>query len=257
MAAIDFYRALWRRRYMIVALTAVITGIAWFLASREAKTYEATTMIRIEQTITDPTQAGSALAVGQQLAQTYAQIVTAQSIQAQIYKALGGKIPASQINISASPVQNLALLHISNTSRSPRDAALVANEAPAVLRKFIAGRQSAIKDQIITINRAEVPSSPISPRPKRTALLALLIGLVFNGGLALVIEFFSDRLPDVEEIERAVGKPVLGTIPALRFAATGRKRQAADDEVWADALPPPASNEVVVIHEVPQENRIG
>lgn len=258
MAAIDVYRALWRRRYLIIVLTAVITGIAWYLASKQTKMYRATTLVRIQQSITDPTQAYGALAVGEQLAQTYAQIVTAQSIQQRIYNELTGKVGRSDVNISASPVQNLALLHISDTSSDPNRAALVANQAPVALRRSIAGTQSNIKDQIVTINRADVPTAPVSPHPKQTALLALLVGLVFNGGLALVIEFLSDRLPDVEEIEKTVGKPVLGTIPALRFASAKVEPLDPDRTGWlTQQIPAAPPDELGVVREARQEGGIG
>lgn len=216
VAAIDVYRALWRRRYLILILTALATAFAYYLSSSQHKEYRASTLIRIQQKATTPGDAYTSLAVGQQLAKTYAQIVVTPSIRDGIRSALGGRVPSSEINIGASPVQDLALLHIFASSRNPEVAAAVANAAPQVLRKFISETQT-ISDQIVTINQAGVPSSPISPRPMRTAILAFLVVLIFNCGLALLIEFFQDRLPEVEELEKAVGKPVLGTIPTLSF----------------------------------------
>lgn len=216
MAAIDLYRALWRRRYMIIALTALITVTAWARNSAEPKVYKASALVRIEQTITDPTQAGSALGVSQHLALTYAQIVGAYSIGNRVYDQLDGRVPRDEINISGAPVQDLELLYISATAHDPREAAEVANAAPVVLRKFVA-QTGTLHDHIVTINPAGISVNPISPHPIRVAILALLIGLVINGAFALLLEFLADRLPDLDEIESALGKPVLATVPKVEL----------------------------------------
>jgi capsular polysaccharide biosynthesis protein len=214
MAAVDLYRALWRRRYMIVLLTALITVTAWARSSSEQKVYKASVLVRVQQTISDPTQAGTALGVSQHLALTYAQIVGAYSIGNRVYRELDGRVPRDQISITGEPVQNLELLFISATAHNPREAADVANAAPVALRKFVK-ETGTLHDQIVTINPAGLPVSPISPHPTRVAILALLIGLILNGAFALLLEFLADRLPDLDEMEAALGKPVLATVPKV------------------------------------------
>ena len=214
MAAPDLYRTLWRHRYLILVLTVVATATAWFSASAEPKVYKATTLVRIEQTISDPTQAGNALGVAQHLAQTYAQIVSTHAIGDGVFTQLNGRVPRDAIDIKGTPVQDLELLYISATSQNPTGAAAVANAAPVVLRR-VAAESGSIREQIVTINPAGVPTTPVSPHPKRLAILAFLIALVLNGALALVIEFLSDRLPDIDDLEAALGKPVLASVPKL------------------------------------------
>jgi capsular polysaccharide biosynthesis protein len=238
----DVYRALWRRRYMILALTAIATVFAYYLSSTQTKNYRASTLVRIQQKAADPGEAYTSLAVGEQLAKTYAQIVSTSSLRERVGQALGGGLSARDVNISAAPVQDLALLHIYATSHDPRIAAMVANAAPGVLRSFIAQTQT-INDQIVTINRAGVPNSPVSPRPLRTAVVAFLAVLIFNCGLALLLEFFRDRLPDLEELESAVGKPVLGTIPVLSFKAMTVDQGVSDRERRRVTRPSPPTTE--------------
>jgi polysaccharide biosynthesis transport protein len=214
MAATDLYRALWRRRYMIVVLTALITITAWYRASAQPRVYKASALVRIQQKITDPTQAGSAIGVAQHLAMTYAQIVGAYSIGNRVYRQLDGRVPRDEITIVGEPVQDLELLYISATAHDPREAAEVANAAPVVLRKFIS-ETGTLNDQIVTINPAGIPVKPTSPHPTRVAILAFLVGLVINGAFALLLEFLADRLPDLDEIEGVLGKPVLATVPKV------------------------------------------
>jgi len=216
MEVFDIYRALWRRRYLIVILSVLMTAAAWAVSSSQTKVYKASALIRVQQRITDPTQAGSALSVSQHLAQTYAQIVSTYSIDQRIYRQLDGRVPQDEIHVQAQPVQDLELLWISATSTSPEHAAAVANAAPDALRSFIS-ETGTLRDQIVSVDKAGVPGTAISPRPVRTAVLALLVALVFNGTLALLLEFLSDRLPEIDELDASLGKPVLGTVPQLTF----------------------------------------
>ena len=214
MGAPDLYRTLWRHKYLIVLLTVIATVTTYFRASAEPKMYKATTLVAIQQKVADPTQAGNAIGVAQHLAQTYAQIVSTYAIGTRVYNQLGGRVPRAAIDISGSPVQDLELLYISAKAHDPNEATAVANAAPVVLRAFVA-ETGTLHDQIVTVNPAGVPSTPVSPHPMRLALLVFVIALIFNGALALVIEFLSDRLPDADEMESVMGKPVLATVPKL------------------------------------------
>jgi hypothetical protein len=75
-----------------------------------------------------------------------------------------------------------------------------------------------------TLRPSGVSTTPISPRVKLSLIIALLAGLIFNGGLALLIEFLADRLPDVDDLEALTGKPVLATVPPLSFRSANMDR---------------------------------
>lgn len=213
----DLYRALWRRRFLILILTAATVGATYAVVSRETKMYQSETLVRVQGRVTDPTQVGTALGVAQQMALTYAQIVTTDAIGARVYKELGKRIPRGQIDLSATPVNGLDLLYIAAKSSNPQEAADIANAAPVALRQFIAGQPPAFRDVLEVVNPAAPATSPVSPRVKSSLVIAFLAGLVFNGALALLIEFLSDRLPGVDDLESVLGRPVLATVPPLAF----------------------------------------
>jgi polysaccharide biosynthesis transport protein len=61
---------------------------------------------------------------------------------------------------------------------------------------------------------AEVPTSPVSPRPLRTGALAVVLGLLLGVGLAFLRDHFDDVVRDENDFKRATsGRPVLGRIP--------------------------------------------
>jgi succinoglycan biosynthesis transport protein ExoP len=62
---------------------------------------------------------------------------------------------------------------------------------------------------------AELPESPVSPRPLRTGALALVLGALLGVGLAFLRDHFDDVVRDENDFKRATGgRPVLGRIPS-------------------------------------------
>lgn len=220
----DIYRALWRRRFLIALLTLATVATAWIVVSRETKMYRSTSLIRVQQRVSDPTQIGSAIGIAQHLAQTYAKIVATDAVADRVYRQLHGSVPRYEIRIKAEPVADLELLYVSATSSNPRWAARVANTAPRALLPIIDTQPKAERDQIEVVNPAGVSTSPVSPHVRLSLVIAFLAGLVFNSGIALLVELLSDRIRDVEELETLTERPVLATVPILDFRSTVAER---------------------------------
>lgn len=90
------------------------------------------------------------------------------------------------------------------------------------------------------VEEAHVPTSPVSPRPLRDLLLALVFGLLAGVGLAFLIDLLDDRLKTLPEIQAAAsGVPILATIPRSSELGAGAARLPTDarpDSVVAEAF---------------------
>ncbi|MDO8862431.1 polysaccharide biosynthesis tyrosine autokinase [Haliea sp. E1-2-M8] len=70
-------------------------------------------------------------------------------------------------------------------------------------------------NNISVVDAAAVPRGPYSPNIKRSIALALVLGLFAGVGLAFLFELLDDTLKSSPELEKLLGKPVLGVIPKV------------------------------------------
>ena len=219
VAVADVYAALWRHRLFIVGMTLLVGVVAFVLASTQPKIYESTALIRVEQRGASSTgDLFTSLEVGQRLAQTYAHIVETREITDRVARRL--RLPTSDVSVSSQPVSDIELVRVTAQSKVPAQAALVANATVSTLKAFVA-ETGTTNEKIVAIDPARVPVVPASPRVKLTVAVAVMLGLLFNCGLALLLELFADRLPAVEDMEETFGKAVLATVPELSFKQSG------------------------------------
>jgi len=71
------------------------------------------------------------------------------------------------------------------------------------------------------ISEASVPKKPISPRITLNLALGGFLGIFFGLGTALMLEAVDKSLKTVEEAQRLLGYPLLGTIPVFAQKARG------------------------------------
>jgi hypothetical protein len=68
---------------------------------------------------------------------------------------------------------------------------------------------------ISVVDPAEKPVAPVSPNKQRMTLLALLLSLLGGLGTIFALEYLDKSFKDVDEIERALGIHVVGTVPRV------------------------------------------
>jgi polysaccharide biosynthesis transport protein len=85
---------------------------------------------------------------------------------------------------------------------------------------------------------AKVPTSPFSPKPVRSSLLAFAVALFLGVGLAFLVEYLDDSIKGKDDLERASpGLEALGLIPAV---TSWKEREEARVVSITDPSSPPA-----------------
>lgn len=78
---------------------------------------------------------------------------------------------------------------------------------------------------IIQIEKAGVPGSPIQPRPVRNAGTGVVLGGLFIAAVAFLIEYLDDTLKTPEDVIAALGIPVIGLIGEMKPARRIREKK--------------------------------
>jgi capsular polysaccharide biosynthesis protein len=86
----DVYRVLWRHKLLIAVLTTAFVGAAWYATSRQSLTYEASTLVRVQERGSRAGDASAALVASQTLAQTYAKIIGSGALEGEIKTLVAG-----------------------------------------------------------------------------------------------------------------------------------------------------------------------
>jgi polysaccharide biosynthesis transport protein len=84
---------------------------------------------------------------------------------------------------------------------------------------------------IVKIEPATQPEKPIRPRTLLNTALAAFVGLMLAAGIAFLVEYLDDTLRTPDDVEQALGVPVLG------FVAEMQTRSKPGEEVYVSRQP--------------------
>ncbi|HWC39540.1 MAG TPA: hypothetical protein VG476_13470, partial [Acidimicrobiales bacterium] len=134
-----------------------------------------------------------------------------------------GAEQAASLQASLAPVQ-AQIAQVGNELASlppgsPNQTA-VADQYQALIQSATS-RQLAPVNELTVVSPARAESAPISPNPKRDALLGFVTALVVTSELAVGLELLSDRFSGEdldEEIRRVTNLPVLAHVPGTDTA---------------------------------------
>lgn len=123
-----------------------------------------------------------------------------------------------QVTALQSSIANLQAQASTLSANNPQRAAL--EQSIGTLTQSVqqtqAAAQLAIQVEPSVINAAVIPSTPISPKPVRNAILGALVGLIIGIGLAFLVERFDDGINSRDDAVRATdGLPIVGLVPMV------------------------------------------
>ncbi len=109
-----------------------------------------------------------------------------------------------------------AILYESIESEIQNIRTLLSELATRQSETLVSARLKGLKTSNIKIvDSALVPGSPFSPNKKRNMIMAVILGLFVGAGLAFFVDYLDNTVKGPEEVEKLVGLPSLGVIPAL------------------------------------------
>lgn len=130
------------------------------------------------------------------------------------YKSLKG-----QLSLDSNETR---FVDITVTDKDPVRAKLLVDAFAKVSRKK-AIEIMGVED--ITIEEyGEIPISPSSPVMSKNIILAVFVGVVFAAAIIVVIHIFNDNIRTPDDVEKALGVCVLGSIPDMSLLRRQKNR---------------------------------
>lgn len=224
----ELWRVVKKRLAMIIVITLVATltsGIVSKVVLPKEYAGTATLMVIPHSSAQDLL---TSMVTGQQLVDTYSQLVTSPSVVNHVNASLnlGETEPELTHAITATPETNTDLLTVTVKGTSPTWSARVAN---AVANQTVALVTKVQGQKNLEVVTPAAPSSiPVAPKAKTNVAIAFILGLLVSGGLAFLLEYLDDSVHSEEDVKRYFGDwPLLTVIPAIpsKSVVSNRTRQ--------------------------------
>lgn len=203
-----------------LAMIAIITIAAMLISGIVTKVfmtpqYDASTQVLVNQKNDQTNQIDStSIQTTIQLINTYSVVIKSPTILSDVIKNLNLDMTPSQLAnaITVNSAQNSQVFTVTVETASPIKSVEIANEVARVFKNKI---QSIMKvDNVSILSKAQLAASlsPVKPSLKLNVAIAFVVGLMVSVGIAFLLDYLDSTIKTEEDIEKALGLPVLGAI---------------------------------------------
>ncbi|MEW4225649.1 YveK family protein [Rossellomorea marisflavi] len=220
---------------VLITLTAIFVsgGVSFFLLT---PVYESSTQLLVNQSKSDQSAYNNPgqIQTNLQLINTYKEIITSPVILDKVSKDLGMKTSDIQSQMTVSNQNDSQVVSLAVQDTDPEKAAEIANKTAEVFQKDIPGIMNV--DNVTVLTRAEVgeKQSPVKPKPVLNIAIAAVVGLMIGIGLSFLLEFMDNTIKTEQDVEKALGVPVLGSIARIgdtKQAKSSRSTQERGERI--------------------------
>jgi len=211
------------KRWWILALCAAILGSVAYVYTNYyiVPIYESYTTLYVGKNAEQNGLAMSDLYLGSYLISDYREIAKSKQVASEVIKELNLKMSAASLagRINVSQRSDTRVIQISISDANPQMAMDIANKVAEVFQTKVVDIMQVEIVQII--DKAELPSYPISPDENRNIMMGIIFGFALGVGIVFLIEFFNNTIKTPEDVRKYVDLPVIGAIPV--FQTKGRR----------------------------------
>jgi capsular exopolysaccharide synthesis family protein len=216
------YLGVIRERWKLVVL-ALIIGVAGAVALTVTATpqysSEVTLFVSAQGDPTNATAAYQGSLLSAQKVKSYVELLSSERLSQDVITATDARITPGKLSreISATSQPDTVLLTATVTDPSPARAQFLANSLGVQFGLLVAdlerpanGKAPSVTARVV--QRAQLSTSPVSPKPVRNIGLGAALGLLVGLGVAFARNALDTSVKSVEQLERVAGVPNLGMI---------------------------------------------
>lgn len=214
-------KALRRSAPIVLVMTILALAAAAVLTALQQPTYSATSKVFVSTgAASSITDLNLSSAFTQQVVKSYVDVATTPYVLTPVINELRLPVTPAQLasRVSASAPIGTVVIEISATAPAPAQAAAIANGVSdrlgaAVLNLSPATTSAASAAVTITPLQAAVANPrPTSPNVLLNLFIGAIAGIVVGILLALLRDRFDTRIRDLDDVVRATGSSVVGTV---------------------------------------------
>lgn len=217
----------WEKKFFIIAVVIIFAmlGVIYTIGFVTPEYKSSTRMVLTQATDSSSTEESSGtitstdLTLNSKLIATYSELITSNQVLEEVVSNLGIEgLEASDIkqNVSITNVEDSDVIEITVTNENPVVAAQIADEVAEVFIQKIAAEIYNINNVHI-VDEAKVSETPYNVNHVRDILIFVVIGMVIAVAYILIVSILDTTIKSAEDIEKAVGLPVLASIPVYEF----------------------------------------
>ncbi|MTI72000.1 MAG: polysaccharide biosynthesis tyrosine autokinase [Firmicutes bacterium] len=214
----EFIYILLKGKWIIILITILailISGlISYFLIEPEYKTFTTLMVGKLKDYDTKDIEYQDIL-INQKLVSTYGEIAKSRLVSREVINNLNLNMTYEEIKkkVEVSLVKDTEIIKINVTDTNPFLATKIANETAKVFKESVTKIIQIENIQII--DKALVPSNPISPKPLFNMSISAVLGIMVSILIVFLLEYFDNTLKTPEDVEKYLSIPILGMIPLI------------------------------------------
>jgi non-specific protein-tyrosine kinase len=218
MSVQDFGRLLRRRWHTVAVLAVTGLAIAGVATAATAAVYRASAQVFVSLRDTGG-GTSSAYLFSQRRVASYVKIANSPAVTRPVIQRLALDLTPEQLagRIHASTPPDTVLIDISVRDREPSRARDVANAVAAQFAQVVGsleapGRGMPAPVTVTVVRPAELPVTPVAPRPVVNLTLGLVLGLALGIGVATLRQLLDTSLKTTADLQELTGGSALGVI---------------------------------------------
>lgn len=213
---VELFDYFFRRAYIIIitALVFLVGGLTYTVFLKEPL-YKSDVNVILVSKNSQSSSLQSEITANQKLAATYRELVTSRSVLNEVIEDLDLTYTVSQLQkmITVQNVNETEIIKIAVSSSKAKEAKEIAN---VVAVKF----QDEVKDiynleNVSIIDKAVLAKEPYNINVVKESIIYIALGVVLSCGVIFVIYYFDNTIKSIDQVEKRLGIPVIGTVPMV------------------------------------------
>lgn len=153
------------------------------------------------------------LQLGAQLTSDYSVLINSRPVMQEVVDNLGLEMDYKQLrsSVTITNPEDTRILQLTVQNGNPEAAKAIVDELAKVSSAYIGDKMEVTPPKII--EDGEVPTTQTSPSMKKNAIMGILAGLVFSGGIIVVMTLMNDTIKSEEDITKYLGLSTLSSVP--------------------------------------------